>query len=95
MFNSINKNTWAAGNDVLFATPEAAKRFATEAGVEVDVTASDYPARGVVTGGRMDLTSSGAIRMAVEQLLMGQTKDENEVCTKQTYTSVCGRKKFH
>ena len=95
MFTSTTKNTWVSGKDVLFATPEAAQRFATESGVTVDVTVADYPARGVVNGTELSLSSSGAVRMMVEQLMMGQNSDETEVCTKLTYTSVCGRRKLH
>jgi len=95
MFTSTTKNTWVSGNDVLFATPEAAQRFATESGISVDVSAADYPARGFVNGAELALSSSGSVRMMVEQLMMGQDSEEKEVCTKQTYTSVCGRSKLH
>lgn len=95
MFTEINRGIWAAGNDMLFADKTAAWEFKQSTGLDVDLDAVEYPARGVVTGSTLNLTTSSTVRMVVEQLLSGNPEKNHAVCTKPTYTSVCGRAKLH
>lgn len=95
MFNEIKEGIWSVGNDILFANKAAVYQFASATGVAADVDSTEYPARGVLTDGILNLSSSGSIRLAVDQLLEGSLAKNNQVCTKLTYTSVCGRRKTH
>ena len=95
MFNEIKEGIWSVGNDILFANKAAVYQFASATGVEADVDSTEYPARGVLNNGVLRLSTSGAVRLAVDQLLEGSTAKNNQICTKLTYTSVCGRSKLH
>lgn len=94
MFNEIKSGIWAAGNDILFANKAAVHQFAASTGVFADVDSTAYPARGVLKDGVLNLSSSGAVRLTVDQLMEGSIEKNSQVCTKLTYTSVCGRQKF-
>lgn len=66
------KNTiWQVGNDVLFAEQIDVIQYCKANGLVFDTEHTDFPARGVITNGKLVLTSGSAIRMMVGQLQDG------------------------